>query len=60
MEEEKEMALSKGNMLESLRNEGIDTVPRLFRHRVRQWSDNVAMRNKALGIWEEITWKEYG
>ncbi len=54
------MAITEEDLLVSLRNDGIVTVPRLFRHRVRQWPNSVAMRDKVLGIWQEITWKEYG
>ena len=39
---------------------GQDTLPRLFRHVVRQRGDRVAMREKHLGIWRGISWREYG
>jgi long-chain acyl-CoA synthetase len=39
---------------------GQDTLPRLFRHVVRERGDRVALREKALGIWRAITWREYG
>jgi long-chain acyl-CoA synthetase len=39
---------------------GQDTLPRLFRHVVRERGDRVAMREKALGIWRAISWREYG
>ncbi len=39
---------------------GQDTLPKLFRHVVGQWGDGVAMRDKHLGIWRAITWREYG
>ena len=39
---------------------GQDTLPRLFRHVVRERGDRVAMREKELGIWRGITWREYG
>jgi long-chain acyl-CoA synthetase len=39
---------------------GQDTLPRLFREVVRQRGDAVAMREKYLGIWRSITWREYG
>ena len=39
---------------------GQDTVPRLFRHVVRERGDRVAMREKHLGIWRGISWREYG
>jgi len=39
---------------------GQDTLPRLFRHVVRERGERVAMREKALGIWRAISWREYG
>jgi long-chain acyl-CoA synthetase len=39
---------------------GQDTLPRLFRHAVGEGGDQVALREKRLGIWRSITWGEYG
>ena len=39
---------------------GQDTLPKLFRHVVRARADKVAMREKHLGIWRAVTWREYG
>jgi long-chain acyl-CoA synthetase len=39
---------------------GQDTLPRLFRHVVQQRGDAVAMREKDLGVWRAITWRQYG
>ena len=39
---------------------GCNTVPRLFWSCVQQRGDGVAMREKEFGIWNPITWKEYG
>jgi long-chain acyl-CoA synthetase len=39
---------------------GQDTLPRLFRHVVRTRGDNPALREKHLGIWRSISWREYG
>src|SRR5438094_5015817 len=39
---------------------GQDTLPKLFRHVVRERGDKVAMREKELGIWKPISWREYG
>ena len=39
---------------------GQDTLPRLFRHVVRERGERVAMREKDLGIWRGISWREYG
>lgn len=37
-----------------------DTIPKLFWARVRQWPDRVILREKEFGIWQEITWAEFG
>ena len=39
---------------------GQDTLPKLFRHVVAERGDRVALREKDLGIWRAITWREYG
>jgi long-chain acyl-CoA synthetase len=39
---------------------GQDTLPRLFRHVVRERGEAVAMREKHLGVWRAITWRDYG
>jgi len=39
---------------------GQDTLPKLFRHVVAERGDKVAMREKELGIWRAISWREYG
>src|SRR5438093_2286846 len=39
---------------------GQGTLPTLFRQVVRERADQVAMREKSLGIWRSITWREYG
>ena len=39
---------------------GQATLPRLFRHVVGVRGEQVAMREKHLGIWRAITWREYG
>jgi long-chain acyl-CoA synthetase len=39
---------------------GQDTLPKLFRHVVRERGDRVAMREKALGLWRAVSWREYG
>lgn len=37
-----------------------NTVPKLFYHRVEKYKDRVALRKKELGIWNKITWRQYG
>jgi long-chain acyl-CoA synthetase len=39
---------------------GQDTLPRLFRHVVKERGDAVAMREKRFGLWRPITWRQYG
>jgi len=37
----------------------LDTVPRVFEHTVQFYGDRVAMRHKDLGLWHDITWRDY-
>jgi long-chain acyl-CoA synthetase len=37
-----------------------DTLPRYFWRKVAERGDKVAMREKDLGIWNSITWRQYG
>jgi long-chain acyl-CoA synthetase len=39
---------------------GQDTLPKLFRHVVRERGPRVAMREKELGVWRAVSWHEYG
>ncbi|MGA0570012.1 AMP-dependent synthetase/ligase [Variovorax sp. VNK109] len=39
---------------------GCETVPALFQKMVAERGSKVAMREKDLGIWQEITWQDYG
>jgi len=39
---------------------GARSVPALFWSRVAQWGDRTAMREKDLGVWHDISWREYG
>lgn len=39
---------------------GCDTLPKLFRQRVREYGAKTAMREKSLGIWQSVSWTEYG
>ncbi len=38
---------------------GQDTLPKLFRHVAAERGGRVAMREKHLGIWRAISWREY-
>ena len=40
--------------------DGCSTVPQLFRKRVQQLGDKVALREKDFGVWNEYTWAQYG
>jgi long-chain acyl-CoA synthetase len=39
---------------------GFDTIPALFWHRVTSLADEIAIREKDLGIWNEYSWRDYG
>ena len=39
---------------------GQATLPRLFRHVVGTRGEQIAMREKHLGIWRSVSWREYG
>ncbi len=47
-------------MKERISIDGCATIPALFRKRVREHADDVAVREKDLGIWNEYTWRDYG
>ena len=36
------------------------TVPEMFQSRIQLSGDKVALRYKKLGIWHDVSWKEYG
>lgn len=36
------------------------TLPEMFWTRVQKWSKDTAMRTKDFGIWQEITWEDFG
>ncbi len=38
---------------------GLDTLPRLLRHNAAGHADEIALREKELGIWRSITWGAY-
>ncbi len=40
--------------------DGFDTIPGLFWNRVTTHASNVALREKDFGIWNEVTWEQYG
>ena len=46
--------------MEKEKNVEINTIPKLFWNSVKSRADRVAMREKDLGIWQEISWTVYG
>ena len=40
--------------------ESNQTVPTAFLAAVKRWDDRVAMRQKEYGLWQDITWNDYG
>lgn len=40
-------------------NPELNTVPKLFHAQVERYQNRVAMREKILGLWQEITWRQY-
>ena len=36
-----------------------ETIPQLFNKAVEQNSSRIALRTKELGLWHDITWREY-
>ncbi len=46
--------------MEKEKNVEINTIPRLFWDSVKSRVEKVAMREKDLGIWQEISWTHYG
>jgi long-chain acyl-CoA synthetase len=39
---------------------GVETIPALFWNRVTHHANSVALREKDFGIWNELTWAQYG
>ena len=35
-----------------------DTIPKCFKHGMERWGDQVYMRQKNLGIWQNYTWND--
>jgi long-chain acyl-CoA synthetase len=40
--------------------DGYSSIPALFRNRVNELSDKVAIREKDFGLWNEYTWRDFG
>lgn len=39
--------------------QALDTFPKVLAYNARHWGDEIAMREKEFGIWQEFTWKDY-
>ena len=37
----------------------LDTFPKILRHNAQNWPDDIAMREKEFGIWNEFSWRDY-
>lgn len=37
----------------------LDTFPKILNNNAKNWPNDVAMREKELGIWNEFTWQDY-
>ena len=37
----------------------LDTFPKILRHNAKSWPNEIAMREKEFGIWNEFNWKDY-
>ncbi len=46
--------------MEEKENVALDTVPKVFWNAVNTRKNKTAMREKDLGIWQSISWREYG
>ena len=58
MEEEEKMAVKWQESTPP--GPGVDTIPKLFWQRVKEWADRTAMREKDFGLWQDISWRQYG
>jgi long-chain acyl-CoA synthetase len=60
VEKEEEMAIGSRKSIPSPIPPEVNTIPKLFWHRVHEWGDRTAMREKDFGLWKEISWRIYG
>ena len=37
----------------------LDTFPKILRHNTKNWPNDIAMREKEFGIWNEFSWQDY-
>ena len=61
METTQDLALGAATAQSPHAIDGCDTIPQLFRKRVRELGDGkVALREKDFGIWNEFSWADWG
>jgi long-chain acyl-CoA synthetase len=60
VEEKEKMALTTPSEQETGLFSQADTIPQLFWNRIHQWAERIALREKVNGLWQEISWGEYG
>jgi len=60
MEATQDLALMTTNFEKYTTVEGLRTVSQLFWHRVNTNADDIAIREKDFGIWNEYSWRDYG
>lgn len=54
------MEAAQDMAVEEVRIDGCDTVTALFSKRVAEVPDRIALREKEFGVWNPVTWGEYG
>lgn len=37
----------------------LDTFPKILRHNAKNWPNDISMREKEFGIWNEFSWQDY-
>ncbi|MBL0710821.1 MAG: AMP-binding protein [Colwellia sp.] len=50
---------TNSNALENFEMGDLDTFPKILRHNAKNWPNDVSMREKEFGIWNEFTWQDY-
>ncbi len=55
-----ERPIERSEARERIEVNGCDTIPKLFWHQVQARGARTALREKYLGIWRSVSWREYG
>lgn len=53
------MASSISNNENDFEMESLNTFPKILQHNAKNWPNDVSMREKEFGIWNEFTWNDY-